>query len=163
MRCYALPYLGMLLGKTSFVVRSNHHNQWSKSLEVSPLFTMHKLTVLMFLCLASQISARCFLGVCSDKCEDNAPTAGQCAILFDEPKCNEDKFVVPINQGVTVCGIPVSSVSFQLLGLKEIYQLMSIHNLGFEWRCRINCCTKRMHIRSLQRWKMHWRIICLYC
>merc|ERR1712029_1255292 len=75
----------------------------------SPLFTMHKLTVLMFLCLASQISARCFLGVCSDKCEDNAPTAGQCAILFDEPKCNEDKFVVPINQGLTVRAIPVSS------------------------------------------------------
>ena len=79
---------------------------------IKDMKNMHKLTVLMFLCLASQISARCFLGVCSDKCEDNAPTAGQCAILFDEPKCNEDKFVVPINQGLTVRAIPVSSVSF---------------------------------------------------
>lgn len=72
---------------------------------------MHKLTVVLLFCFASQISARCFLGACTDKCEDNAPSAGQCAILFDEPKCNDDQFAVPINQGLTVRAIPVSSVS----------------------------------------------------
>merc|ERR1719232_2290272 len=58
---------------------------------------MNKLTALLLLCFASQISARCFLGVCTDKCEDNAPKAGQCAILFDEPKCNSEKFIVADN------------------------------------------------------------------
>ena len=84
---------------------------------------MHKLTVVLLFCFASQISARCFLGACTDKCEDNAPSAGQCAILFDEPKCNDDQFAVPINQGLTVRAIPVSSVS-SILGLKEIYQFL---------------------------------------
>merc|ERR1712062_956561 len=59
--------------------------------------TMNKLTALLLLCFASQISARCFLGVCTDKCEDNAPKAGQCAVLFDEPKCNSEKFIVADN------------------------------------------------------------------
>merc|ERR1712029_977080 len=63
----------------------------------SRLPTMKKLTALLLLCFASQISARCFLGVCTDKCEDNAPKAGQCAILFDEPKCNSEKFIVADN------------------------------------------------------------------
>jgi len=63
----------------------------------SRLPTMNKLTALLLLCFASQISARCFLGVCTDKCEDNAPKAGQCAVLFDEPKCNSEKFIVADN------------------------------------------------------------------
>ena len=58
---------------------------------------MNKFTALLLLCFASQISARCFLGVCTDKCQDNAPKAGQCAILFDEPKCNSEKFIVADN------------------------------------------------------------------
>merc|ERR1712004_957200 len=63
----------------------------------SRLPTMNKFTAVLLLCFASQISARCFLGVCTDKCQDNAPKAGQCAILFDEPKCNSEKFIVADN------------------------------------------------------------------
>ena len=34
-----------------------------------------------------------------DQCDKNVPSAGQCAILFDEPKCRKDKFVVADNGG----------------------------------------------------------------
>merc|ERR1712012_1377570 len=74
----------------------------------SSLVTMHKLTAVLLFCVLNQISARCLLGVCTDKCEDNAPPAGTCAILFDEPKCNEDQFSVPINQGLTIRAVPVT-------------------------------------------------------
>ena len=81
-------------------------------MEFSSLVIMHKLTAALLFCVLNQISARCLLGVCTDKCEDNAPPAGTCAILFDEPKCNEDQFSVPINQGLTIRSVPVTGVSF---------------------------------------------------
>ena len=66
---------------------------------------MNKLTALLFLCFASQISARCYdpydpysrFGVCTDKCQDSAPNAGQCAILFKEIKCNGRGFLATDN------------------------------------------------------------------
>ena len=64
----------------------------------SPVATMNKLaTPLLILSFLQLIAGSCVFNVCTDECPENAPTAGQCAILFDEPKCNDEKFVIADN------------------------------------------------------------------
>merc|ERR1719150_626182 len=59
---------------------------------------MNKLaTPLLILSFLQLIAGSCVFNVCTDECPENAPTAGQCAILFDEPKCNDEKFVIADN------------------------------------------------------------------
>ena len=54
-------------------------------------------TPLIILAYLQLIAGICVFNKCSDKCPENAPKAGQCAILFDEPKCNSEKFVIADN------------------------------------------------------------------
>merc|ERR1712107_89108 len=62
--------------------------------------TMTKFTIaLVILCYLQAVFCTCLFNQCTDECPDNAPTAGQCAILFDEPKCNDDKRIVAENGG----------------------------------------------------------------
>ena len=90
---------------------------------------MAKFTIaLVILCYLQAVFCTCLFNQCTDECPDNAPTAGQCAILFDEPKCNDDKRIVAENGGspIPITGVNILIINIQLSTESKLYTFMHL-------------------------------------